>query len=80
MAYGVTVTATVQYWCTLSDEDSEKVDELVRQSKEDPNNLFPYTVVEAIQVLYDRGEISLYDNSTESDFWTQNIDSASILS
>ena len=80
MAYGVAVTATVKYWCTLSDEDSEKVDEFVRQSKEDPNSPFPYTVAEAIEFLYDRSKISLYNNSTEIDFWTKSIDSASILS
>lgn len=80
MAYGVAVTATVKYWCMLSDEDSEKVDELVRKSEEDPNSIFPYTLEEAVRALYNSGEISLYDNSVESDFDTQNIDSVSELS
>lgn len=79
MAYGVTVTATVQYWCNLSDEDSEKVDELIRQSEEDPNNLFPYTLEEAVWALYNNGQISLYDDSTESDFSTECIDSVEPL-
>lgn len=79
MAYGVTVTATVQYWCNLSDEDSEKVDELIRQSEEDPDNLFPYTLEEAVWALYHKGEISLYDDSTESDFSTERIESVEPL-
>lgn len=79
MAYGVEVTATVKYWCTLSDEDSEKVDELVRKSEEDPDNLFPYTLEEAVRKLYNSGKISLYDNSTEGDFDTQSIDSVEPL-
>lgn len=79
MAYGVTVTATVQYWCTLSDEDSEKVDELVRKSEEDSNNLFPHELKEAVLELYYKGEINLYDDSTERDFSTERIDSVEPL-
>lgn len=79
MAYGVAVTATVRYWCTLSDEESKKVDELVRQSEEDPNNPFPYTLEEAVWALYHKGEISLYDDSTESDFSTERIESVEPL-
>ena len=74
MAYGVEVTATVQYWCILSDEDSEKVDEYMSDhAEEDP------TLEEAIGVLYGNGEINLYDDSTESDFLTKSIDNAEPL-
>lgn len=75
MSYGVEVTATVQYWCILSDEDSEKVDKYISDhAEEDP------TLEEAIGVLYGNGEISLYDDSTESDFLTRSIDNAEPLS
>lgn len=79
MAYGAQVTAIVEYWCVLSDEDSERVDNYISdRTAEDP--MFPPTLEEAIAKLYDRGEINLYDNSSESDFWTKSVDSAGILS
>lgn len=79
MAYGVTVTATVQYWCELSDEDSEKVDKYISDcTAEDP--MFPPTLEDAVAELYSRCEINLYRDSTESDFDTRSIDSVEPLS
>lgn len=79
MAYGVTVTATVQYWCTLSEEDSEKVDKYISDcTAEDP--MFPPTLEEAVAELYSRCEINLYADSTESDFDTRSIDSVESVS
>lgn len=78
MAYGVIVTATVQYWCTLSDEDSEKVDKYISdRTAEDP--MFPPTLEEAVAELYSRCEINLYHDSTESDFDTRSINSVEPL-
>lgn len=67
MALKVTTTATVTYTCWLSEEDSQKVIERADEEGEE--------LTEAVAYLYDAGEISLYDDSTESDFSTESIES-----
>lgn len=79
MAYGVRVTAVTEYWCILSDEDSEKVDKYISDHTT-KDSMFPPTVEEAIEALYSDGEINLYGNSTECDCWTKSLDSAEALS
>ena len=64
--FTVEVTATVQYTCTLSEDDSEKVKEYAEE------NNCEWT--EAVFALYNSGEINLYNKSTESDFSTDVID------
>jgi hypothetical protein len=68
MKYQVTVTAAVQYICTLSPEDSEIVKEFL---EENPN----YSEEDAVIYLYGNNKIGLYDyESTESDFSIESVD------
>ena len=68
MKYQVTVTAEVQYVCTLSPEDSETVKEFLEENSD-------YSEEEAVKYLYDSNKIGLYDyESTESDFFTESVD------
>lgn len=64
----VETTATVNYACWLSEEDSQKVIDYA-----DENGL---ELREAVAELYADGKIDLYDDSTESDFSTESIDTA----
>ena len=67
----VDVTALVNYTCYLSEDDSIKV----RKYAEEHD----CEIVEAVRELYmSRGDdhIDLYEESVESDFCTQSIDSA----
>ena len=61
----VEVEAKVLYTCFLSQEDENKV----KQYAEENNCEFEQAVWE----LYWKSEISLYYNSTESDFSTEEI-------
>ena len=73
MKYQVTVTAEVQYICTLSHEDSETVKEFLEENPD-------FSEEEAVKYLYDNNEIGLYDyESTESDFSTESIDAVEEL-
>lgn len=67
MSYCVNVTAEVQYACWLSEEDSEKVKEYAEESE--------CELETAVWELYANGEINLYDDSSESDFSTEKVDS-----
>ena len=64
----VEVTASVQYTCKLSEEESEKVKEYAEENE--------CELTEAVYALYILGEIDLYGHSTESDFSTESIDFA----
>ena len=64
----VITEARVQYTCLLDEFDSEKVIECAEEND--------MTLSEAVNYLYNRGEIDLYDNSVESDFCTRSIDDA----
>ena len=64
----VETTATVTYVCNLNDKDTKKVCDYANKQG--------LTLREAVADLYADGEIDLYDNSTESDFSTESIDSA----
>lgn len=73
MKYQVTVTAEVQYVCTLSPEDSETVKEFLEENSD-------YSEEEAVKYLYDNNKIGLYDyESTESDFSTESVDAVEEL-
>ena len=63
------MTATVNYVCYLNEEDSKKVKRYAEK-----NDL---TLEEAVATLYDKCEIDLYRESTESDFSTESIDAVS---
>lgn len=70
----VEAVGTIYYTCELSDEDEEKV---VKYIKENPEE-FEYmivdeAIVEAVKILWNNGEIELYENSVESDYSTEEI-------
>lgn len=67
----VETRATVTYTCWLNEEDSQKVLDFL---KTNPH----YDMTEAVTKLYEKGEINLYENSTESDFSTEEIAEADI--
>ena len=65
MALIVMVEATVQYACRLSAKDEQKVREYAEK-----NNV---TLEEAVNELYSDCAINLYEDSWESDFFTDAI-------
>ena len=66
MRLRVETTATVTYTCFLTEEDSKKV---IKYANKEGLEL-----TEAVTELYDKSEINLYHESTESDFSTESID------
>ena len=65
MALVAMVEATVLYACWLSEEDEQKVRERIGDTD--------LSIEDAVAELYEAGEIDLYKNSTESDFFTNYI-------
>lgn len=62
----VEVKAETEYTCWLNENDSQKVLNFLESNPE-------YDTAEAVAKLYADGEINLYENSTESDFSTEEI-------
>ena len=62
----VTVTATVQYTCTLNNAQACRVKAYAEQND--------CTLEEAVWALYTDDMLDLYDDATESDFTTESID------
>lgn len=62
----VTVTATVQYTCFLSEAKARKVKAYAKEND--------CTLEEAVWALYVDDMLDLYDDATESDFTTESID------
>ena len=62
----VTVTATVQYICSLNNTKACKVKEYAEQND--------CTLEEAVWALYFDDRLELYDDYTEGDFNTESID------
>ena len=67
----VEVGARVTYTCWLNEEDSQKVLDFLETNPY-------YDTTEAVTKLYEKGEINLYENYTESDFSTEEILGADI--
>ena len=65
MALVAMVEATVTYACWLSEEDEQKIRDYIGNTD--------LSTAEAVIELYNAGEIDLYKNSTESDFFTNYI-------
>ena len=59
----ITTVASVQYACEISEEDAEKI-----RAKAGDGDM-----IDAVWELYNAGQIRLYRNSTETDFWTESI-------
>lgn len=70
----VEVVGTIYYTCELSDEEEEKV---VRYIKDNPEE-FEFmdseeAITTAVNILYGDSEIELYNDATESDYHTEEI-------
>lgn len=66
--------ATVTYTCELSEEDEQKVLQYIKDNADDFNFMSAkQKIIKAIDELHGNCEIDLYDNSTESDFCTEEI-------
>lgn len=74
MGFKIEAVATVHYTCWLSDEDSQKVMDYI---KENPQEFELMTdkekIIKAVEKLYEEDEISPYDSSDESDFSTEEF-------
>lgn len=63
--FAVTVDAIVTYTCYLDEEQSQLVQECAEEEE--------CSLEEAVMMLYDNGELKLYDSSVESDFSTNEV-------
>lgn len=76
MGMELEVVARVTYTVHLSDEDVEKVKKYLKDNKENLPSFFDEeNLCYAVRMLYEQGEISLYDDgkATESDFSTEKF-------
>ena len=64
---------TIYYTCELSDEDEEKVVNYIKENPEEFEFMDEYTIMEAVRILWGKGEIELYENAIESDYSTEYI-------
>lgn len=70
----VEAVATVYYTCSLSDEDSQKVLDYIKDNPEEFEFMSDKEkIVKAAEMLYEEDEIDLYQFSDESDFSTEEI-------
>lgn len=66
MALVAMVEATVTYACWLSEEDEQKIRDYIGDTD--------LSITDAVTELSVMGEIDLYKNSTESDFYTNYVE------
>lgn len=72
--FKIEAVATVHYTCWLSDEDSKKVIEYIKENQEELEFMTDKEkILKAVQELYEEDEISPYDSSNESDFSTEEF-------
>lgn len=69
----VEAVGTIYYTCELSDEDEEKVIKYIRDNYNGFYYIDEEAIIEAVRTLWANGEIELYNNSTESDYLTEEI-------
>ena len=69
----VEAVGTIYYTCELSDEDEEKVVRYIKDNPEEFDYMDEDTIMEAVRILWDKGEIELYENAIESDYMTEEI-------
>lgn len=72
--FKIEAVATVHYTCWLSDEDSQKVVDYIKQNPEEFEFMTAKEkIIKAVEELYEEGEIDPYDSSDESDFSTEEF-------
>lgn len=70
----IEAVATVYYTCSLSDEDEKKVLDYIKENPDEFEFLTDKNkIVKAVNELYEQCEIALYEDSVESDFFTDEI-------
>lgn len=70
----VEVVGRICYTCELSDEDEKKVVDYIKDNPEEFEFMTEKeSIVAAVDILYNDSEIDLYDNATESDYSTEEI-------
>ena len=70
----VEVVGRICYTCELSDEDEEKVINYIKDNPEEFEFMTKeQSIVAAVHILYYDSEIDLYDDATESDYSTEEI-------
>lgn len=72
--FKIQAVATVYYTCSLSDEDSQKVIDCIKENPEEFEFMTDKEkIVRAVGILSDNCEIELYDDCIDSDFNTDEI-------
>lgn len=72
--FKVEAVATVYYTCSLSDEDGQKVLDYIRENPEEFRFMSDEKkILKAVKLLHRDCKIELYNDSTESDFITEEI-------
>lgn len=70
----VEAVGTIYYTCELSDEDEEKVVNYIKDNPEEFEFMTEKeSILAAVDILYRDCEIDLYNDYTESDYSTEEI-------
>lgn len=71
----IRIKAEVTYTSHLSASDERKIKQYLDEHADEVDFLSDKEkILQAINALYDEGEIDIYDNCTESDFSTEEIE------
>lgn len=72
--FKIEAVATVYYTCSLSDEDSKKVLDYIKENPEEFEFMSEKgKILKAVEKLYQDSEVNVYDDSVESDFSTEEF-------
>lgn len=72
--FKIEAVATVNYTCWLSDEDSQKVIDYIKENPEEFEFMTDKEkIINAVEKLYEENEISPYNSSNEIDFATEKF-------
>ena len=72
--FKIEAVATVHYTCWLSDEDSQKVIDYIKENPEEFEFMTDKEkIINAVEKLYEENKISPYDSSNEIDFATEEF-------
>lgn len=70
----IEVVGRICYTCVLSDKDEEKVVNYIRDNPEEFEFMDNEEAISAaVNILYADSEIELYNNATESDYSTEEV-------
>ena len=70
----IEAVATTWFTCNLTDEEEKKIVNYIKENPEEFEFMDKkYAIAKAVEILYENDEINLYDNTTETDFSTDEI-------